>query len=165
MLELLESWNKDALITYVALRCGIVLCAWLFVVLACFVDFWSGIAAAKKIGEPLSSNGFRKTVEKIGDYVKVLMFALMFDMIGSLLSFYKLPFASILCAIAVLAIEAKSVIENNAKKKSNSSDIPKVIAKLIKALPTNTGNDALKQVKTHIEELIDKNSKDGKDNK
>lgn len=141
MLDLLENKDAAALMFYVTLRVLIILACWMFVILANLIDFWSGTATAKALGQPLLSHGFRRTVSKIGDYVKVMMFALMFDALGSLLSFYIIPFASILCTVAVLGIEGKSVLENSRRRKTNAGGIPGMVNQIMQAA---TREDSLK---------------------
>ena len=140
----------DALVFYITLRIFIILACWMFVVLANFIDFWSGTATAKALGQPLMSHGFRRTITKIGDYVKVMMFALMFDALGSLLTFYIIPFVSILCASAVLGIEGKSVIENSKRRKTNAAGIPGMVSKIMNAATREDSLKALSAIATAL---------------
>lgn len=87
MLEFIEARNINTLMFFIAIRVVIILVCWLFMVTSCIVDFWSGTTTAKALGQALMSHGFRRTVTKIGDYVRIMLFALMFDILGSLLSF------------------------------------------------------------------------------
>ena len=162
MLELLEGGDSAAVYGYVAVRAGIVTACWLFVVVACLVDFWSGVRTAKALGEALLSNGFRKTVVKVGDYARVLLFALMIDATGSLLSFYKLPFASMVCVLCVLLIEGKSVIENSRRARMGAGGIPTVAAEVVKLL-SGKGKDVQDAVEKALRALEDaKRKADGK---
>lgn len=133
MLELINAKDVDGLLFFIAIRVGIVLICWIFMVLGCIIDFWSGTTTAKALGQPLMSHGFRRTVTKIGDYVRLMLFALMFDMLGSLLSFYKIPIATILCTIAIIYIEGKSVVENSKRKKAHAADVPEVVKQMAQA--------------------------------
>lgn len=162
MLELLESGDKAALYAYLTLRAGIVTACWLFATVACLVDFWSGTRTAKMLGEEIRSNGFRQTVVKIGDYARVLTFALMIDATGSLMSFYKLPFASMVCMVCVLLIEGKSVVENSRRARGAAGDIPEVAAKVVRLL-TSKGTD-IKRVVAEAEKklLAEQEKEDGK---
>lgn len=146
MLEFVETKNFNGLVYYVAIRVGIVLICWLFVTLSCIVDFWSGTTTAKSLGEKLMSHGFRRTIIKVGDYVRVLVFALMFDILGSLLSFYIIPFATILCTIAVILIEGKSVLENSKRKKAHAADVPEIVKQIVHATTSEQGIDILNKI-------------------
>lgn len=133
MLELINAKDVDGLLFFIAIRVSIILICWIFMVLGCIIDFWSGTTTAKALGQPLMSHGFRRTVTKIGDYVRLMLFALMFDMLGSLFSFYKIPVATILCTIAIIYIEGKSVVENSKRKKAHAADVPEVVKQMAQA--------------------------------
>lgn len=160
MLELIEAKNIDALMFFIVIRVGIILVCWFFIVVSSIVDFWSGTTTAKALGQALMSHGFRRTVTKIGDYVRLMLFALMFDILGSLLSFYIIPFATILCTIAVIYIEGKSVVENSKRKKAHAADVPDIVKKIVQAATVEQGHEILNEI-TKIIALNDKdNEKD-----
>ena len=146
MLELIEAKNIDALMFFIAIRVGIILVCWFFMVVSSIVDFWSGTTTAKALGQALMSHGFRRTVTKIGDYVRLMLFALMFDILGSLLSFYIVPFATILCTIAVIYIEGKSVVENSKRKKAHAADVPDKVKKIVQAVSQKDAEIILEQL-------------------
>lgn len=150
MLELIELGDKAAIASYVEIRGAVILVVWLFSIVACLIDFWSGVTTAKAIGEPLASHGFRRTVTKVGDYARILMFTLMFDAVGCLFAFYKLPFASMLCGVAVLIIEGKSVIENSRRKKANAGEIPEIIKEIVNAATSTQGKDVFSKIEKYI---------------
>lgn len=135
ILHLLEEKSAESVQSFLMIRVTIVMVCWLFVVFGVLVDFWSGTSTAKAIGEPLQSKGFRRTVAKAGEYIRVLLFALMFDALGiCFVHPYALPFATMAGTIAVLIIEAKSVIENARRKKSHAAEIPEVVRDIIHAV-------------------------------
>lgn len=156
MLELIEAKDFEALIFFIAIRVGIILLCWLFMILSSIVDFWSGTSTAKALGQTLMSHGFRRTVSKIGDYVRLMIFALMFDMLGSLLSFYVIPIATILCTVAVIYIEGKSVVENSKRKKAHAADVPDIVKKIVQAATAEQGHEILNE----ITKIIALNEKD-----
>lgn len=160
MLELIEAKNIDTLMFFIAVRVGIILVCWFFMVVSSIVDFWSGTTTAKALGQKLMSHGFRRTITKIGDYVRLMLFALMFDILGSLLSFYIIPFATILCTVAVIYIEGKSVVENSKRKKAHAADVPDIVKKIVQAATAEQGHEILNEI-TKIITLNDKdNEKD-----
>lgn len=160
MLELIEAKNIDALLFFVAIRIGIILVCWFFMLMSNIVDFWSGTTTAKALGQALMSHGFRKTVTKIGDYVRLMLFALMFDILGSLLSFYVVPFATILCTVAVIYIEGKSVIENSRRKKAYAANVPDIIKKIVQAATVKQGHEIFDE----ITKIITLNEKENEKN-
>ena len=143
MLELIETKDYEALTFFIAVRVIIILICWVFMTLSCIVDFWSGTTTAKALGEKLQSHGFRRTIIKIGDYVRVLCFALMFDALGSLLPFYAIPFGTILCTVAIICIEGKSVIENSRRKKAHAADIPDIVKQIVQATTVKQGSEII----------------------
>lgn len=146
MLELIEAKDLEALMFFITVRVVIIVICWIFSTIACIVDFWSGTLTAKILGEKIMSHGFRRTVIKIGDYARVLMFTFMVDALGSLLSFYILPFATMLCALAILCIEGKSVLENSKRRKAHAGDVPDMIKQIIQAATTEQGHEVFNKI-------------------
>lgn len=149
MFDLIQSGDFHALGEYIVIRVSITMVCWLFMVLATLVDFWSGVTTAKALKEPLMSHGFRRTITKISDYWRVLLFALMFDILGAFLSFYYLPFLSMLCTLAIVIIEARSVVENSGRRRSHAGKILDVAAEIVEAKDL----DKAKQLISTIVEL------------
>lgn len=147
MLELIETGNTDGLCAFIMVRIVIIMVCWAMMIIACLIDLWDARKTAIILGENLESHKYRKTITKAGDYSRVLLFVLMFDMLGFLLTFYKLPFATILCTIAILFIEGKSVLEHLAKKKAHAAEIPEAIRKIIMASTTKEAEYILNELK------------------
>lgn len=133
MLEYITTGNWGALQNDIVLRIAVILVCWGMMVASSFIDLWSGIDAAKACGEKIQSNGLRRTVSKLGDYFRIELFFLMFDGLGSLISWYELPYASMVGALAIILIEGKSVVENSRKKKSSAANIPDIIKTIVNA--------------------------------
>ena len=158
MLEFIEAKNIDALMFFIAIRVGIILICWIFMIMSNIIDFWSGTTTAKALGEALMSKGFRRTITKIGEYVRVMLFALMFDILGSLLSFYIIPFATIIATLAVMFIEGKSVIENGRRKKAHAAEIPEIAKKIVKATTVKQATELLEQLTSITNKQLDENT-------
>lgn len=146
MFDLIQNGDYPALWEYIIIRVAITMVCWFFMVCATLVDFWSGVATAKATKEPLMSHGFRRTITKISSYWQVLLFALMFDVLGAFLSFYYLPFLTIASTLAIIIIEGRSVIENSQRKKSHAAQIPEIVADIIKAATSEDANKAYKRI-------------------
>lgn len=146
MLQLIDARDFESLMFFIAIRIAIVLVCWLFMILSSIVDFWSGTSTAKSIGQPIMSHGIRRTIQKIGDYVRLMLFALMFDILGTMLPFYSIPAATILCTAAVICIEGKSVVENSRRKKAHAADIPDIVMQIVQATTTEQGHDILEKI-------------------
>lgn len=152
MLDLIEAHNLNAISYYIIIRITVVLICWFFMLCACLVDFWSGTDTAKACGEQLQSKGFRRTIKKVGDYARVMLFFLMFDILGTLLPFYILPFTTMLGAIAIICIEGMSVIENSRRKKAYAAQIPDIIKQIINAATAEQGQQIINKLSNiHIQ--------------
>lgn len=123
--------DMEAVIDHLVGGFIVILICWTFVLLANILDFWSGRNTARALGEKIDSKGARRTFTKVVDYYRVLSFGLLFDLIGSFFAFYAMPFVSVLGALAVIAIECLSVIENSRRKKSRAADVPVMVKKII----------------------------------
>lgn len=132
MYELIVTQQWDDLYLRLALWAGIVFLAWTAVAVACFCDMWSGVAAARTLGEKIHSHRLRETVSKIKDYTGVLLAFLFIDLLGSLFSWYAMPFFQMLIAAGAILIEGWSVIENKKRKKSHAGMIPELAAQIVK---------------------------------
>ena len=100
----------------------IVIIMWLFVTLAMVIDLVSGYRKAKERGEARTSYGLRRTVTKAVLYYALLLFAFMFDCIGTF--FYPLPYVTFLVTAFLIFIEGKSILEkahDKDKRKLNRS--------------------------------------------
>lgn len=159
MLRLIENKDMDGLMFYMAVRIGIVLVCWIFMVFCNIVDFWSGVSTAKAVGEKLQSRGFRRTIGKIGDYAKVMLFALMFDILAAFLPFYSVPFATILATAAVMWIEGRSVVENSRRKKAHAADVPEVVRQIVQAATVAQGKDLVQKIQSAFDFEAEKQKK------
>lgn len=133
MYNLINNGDFHGLGEYVIIRVTITLVCWFFMICATLVDFWSGVTTAKALHQPLMSHGFRRTIAKIGSYWQVLIFALMFDILGAFLSFYYLPFMTIVGTLSIIIIEARSVVENSRRRKLSASEMPNVMQEIVSA--------------------------------
>jgi hypothetical protein len=140
-------------------KCAIVLFFWVLMIVAVLLDLWSGLDRARTLKEKPRSDKFRRTVEKIGDYWRLLAFGLIIDFIASMLPFYTIPYASMLSSVACILIELKSVIENSRAKKSAAAQLPEVIMKIISC---KNSKEAIELIKK-IHELSEKHGKNEKE--
>ncbi len=89
---------------------------------------------------------------KIGDYIRVMLFALMFDTLASFFSAYSLPCASMLAAAAAIFIEGYSVRENAQRKKSGADIMIDIAQATAKAAATHCG---LGNLAASVSDIID----------
>lgn len=124
------------------------------IIVAVLLDLSTGVSAARKNGEKIKSRILRRTITKILDYLRVLLFGVMIDVLGLSFTWYSAPYCAILVAVGVVLIEAKSVLENYHKSKSAARQLPDILGQIIEAA---TDEDAKK-----ILEIIKSNDNKGK---
>lgn len=149
-IESLLTGDLDAL----RIKLGIVTIMWLLVALAIGIDLISGWHKAKLRGEARTSYGLRRTVTKSVLYYALMLFAFMFDCIGTF--FYPQPYVTLLAAAFLILIECKSIIE-----KAHDKDRWK-LNKNLDDLHTIFENrdDLLKGLSEIIKKQIKENEKD-----
>ena len=114
--------------------CRGIMIAFLLCVLVCaaaLIDMWTGIDAARTNKERIMSHGLRKTVSKIIDYLRIVYFFLLIDILGAVFAWYNLPYCAILATLGVLLIEGRSVIENSKKKQSAAGRVVDAVQEII----------------------------------
>lgn len=146
MYDLIQIGDFAGLGEYVLIRVAITMVCWAFMIAATLVDFWSGVTTARSLKEPLMSHGFRRTITKISSYWQVLLFALMFDILGAFLSFYYLPFMTIIGTLSIIIIEARSVVENSKRRKASAAQMPEVTQQIISAVTNEEAVAALQRI-------------------
>ena len=132
MFDLIIEKNWDALTLRMLLWSAVVFLTWIGMAVACFADMWSGVSPARAIGEKVHSHRLRETFQKIKDYAGVLLPFLFIDIIGSMFSFYHLPFCQIVIAIGCILIEGWSVLENKKRKRSHAALLPGLVTNIVK---------------------------------
>lgn len=125
----------------------IFVCA-VLVMAAAFIDMWTGIEAAKANKERISSRSLRKTVAKIVDYLRVIMFAVLVDVLGLFFPWYALPYCAIVVTLGILLIEGKSVLENFRRKRSHAADVVEMVARIIECGSVKDAEEIIRLLKT-----------------
>lgn len=114
----------EQLIIILFITVGILITPLVFIAL----DFWAGIRKAKLRGEPITSEGWRRTTYKISKYYNMLIPLMIVD-IMQIAGFWYLntycawsaplfPWLTLLGAIGIGAIEIKSIYEPADAKES-----------------------------------------------
>lgn len=135
--------NDDASLKF---KFAIVGFMWAIVTVAMIVDLLSGYNKAKQRGEARTSYGLRRTVQKAVLYFALMLFAFLFDCIGTF--FYSLPFVTLVSSAFLVFIEGKSILEKAHDKDKrringnmsdvaifleNKDDLAKAVAEVIKS--------------------------------
>ncbi len=119
----------------------------ILVIIATLIDLWTGLDAARKNHEPIRSKALRRTVNKALDYLRVIIFGVLIDILGLCFPWYAIPYCAILVTLGILTIEGKSVLENFRKKKSNAADIMEVIGEILECADSDTAQKIIKKLK------------------
>lgn len=112
---------------------GINLGLWFLVIFAVLIDLWDAIYTARKLGVKVRSHKLRMTINKMGEYWRIMLLGFVFDLIGVIFPFYAYPYLSILICVGIVLIEIKSVYEHAKRRKSEVATLPKLINDMIKA--------------------------------
>ena len=127
-------------------RVYVILAMWAIMCVAVCIDLWAGVNSAKARGEKVYSGGLRRTFAKLGDYWRIQVMALIFDLIGSFIPWYSLPYVSMLVTAAIVLIEGRSVWENEKAKKSQVAKLPDAIRAIIQCADAKTAEQLLEKL-------------------
>ena len=119
----------------------------ILIIAACLIDLWTGIDAAKKNRERIRSKALRRTVAKVIDYLRVVVFGVLVDVLGLAFPWYSIPYFAIICALGILIIEGKSVLENLQKKRSSAAQVVDIIQAIVEAADNDTAEKIIKAIK------------------
>lgn len=119
----------------------------ILIIAACLIDLWTGIDAAKKNRERIRSKALRRTVAKVIDYLRVVVFGVLVDVLGLAFPWYSIPYFAIISALGILVIEGKSVLENLQKKRSSAAQVVDIIQAIVDATDNDTAEKIIKAIK------------------
>ena len=117
-----ENWSQlYALLTVLA-----VLYACVFV--SVLIDLFFGVKRAKRLKIVRTSFGYRRTITKLTSYFGLLLMLTIADVAASVV--FKIPYFTVIGAIGIIIVEAKSVFENIHKEEKNIAEAQKILLKL-----------------------------------
>lgn len=119
----------------------------LLICIACLMDMWTGIDAARANKEKIRSKPLRKTGMKIVDYFRLIIIFVLIDILGLCFPWYNLPYGVIIGTAGVLFVEGFSVVENLRRKRSHAAEVADVAAKIVKCLTTEDAEKIIKMIK------------------
>ena len=124
------------------------------VVAAALLDMWTGVDAARANRERIRSHSLRKTVRKVIDYLRIVMFGCLIDILGLFFPWYDIPYACALVTFGVILIEGKSVIENLKKKRSSAAEVLDMVSRIIECADEKDAKKLISLIKgTGIKEV------------
>lgn len=145
---------------FLALKLKIIIAffTWFIVLLAIGVDLYFGIKKSRQAGEFTHSHGLQRTVQKVVNYLAMMLFMLMFDSINPLglihTNFSVLPLASIVGCTILVWTEFISVREKSEQKFRRKTD--KVAKDLLELAMKN--KDLVKAMAEKMEDNIQSNN-------
>lgn len=148
MYEQLITGDWETLKLRLSVWAGLAMAAWVSVAVACLCDMWSGVRAARKLGEKVHSHRLRETVEKIREYAGVLLPFLFVDAMGAVLPWYGLPYAQMLIALGGVTLEAVSIFENRRRARSRSALIPRLAESVVKCVRRKDAESLIKDIES-----------------
>lgn len=119
----------------------------LLICIACLMDMWTGIDAARANKEKIRSKPLRKTGVKIVDYFRLIIIFVLIDILGLFFPWYNLPYGAVIGTAGVLFVEGFSVVENLRRKRSHAAEVADVAAKIVKCLTTEDAEKIIKMIK------------------
>lgn len=117
------------------------------IVVACLLDMWTGIDAARANKEKIFSRPLRKTGTKIVDYYRLVVFFILIDILGLCFPWYNLPYGAVIGTAGVLFVEGFSVVENLRRKKSHAAEVADMAAKIVECLTPEEAQKIIKKIK------------------
>jgi hypothetical protein len=117
-----KDWgNLNALLTVLAV---LYTCVFLSVI----IDLYFGIRRAKRQKIVRTSFGYRRTITKLTSYFGLMIMLSIADIVASVV--FDIPYFTVIGAIGIVLVEAKSVFENLRQESKNVDEIQKVLLKL-----------------------------------
>lgn len=119
------------------------------IIISVLLDLDTGVRAARKNKEKIQSRILRRTIAKILDYLRVLAFGVMIDVLGLSFVWYAIPYCAVFVTFGVVCIEGKSVIENYHKSKSAARELPNILAEIISCENSEVAERIVKMIKSN----------------
>jgi len=138
-------------------KLAIVAIMWFMVTVSMALDLISGYRKAKERGEARTSYGLRRTVTKAVLYYALMLFAFMFDCIGTF--FYPLPYVTFIAAAFLIFIEGRSILE-----KAHDKDKRKLNKSLEElSIILDNRDDLIKGVAEIVKNQVEKQKQEGEE--
>jgi len=117
-----EDWaHFNALLSVVG-----VLYACVFV--SVLIDLYFGVKRAKRLKIVRTSFGYRRTITKLTGYFGLMIMLSIADIAASII--FKMPYFTVIGAIGIVAVEARSVFENIKQEEKSIEEVQKILQKL-----------------------------------
>ena len=118
--------NKDWSQINVLLTVLAVLYACVF--MSVIVDLFFGVKRAKRLKIVRTSYGYRRTITKLTSYFGLMIMLSIADIVASVV--FDMPYFTVIGAIGIILVEAKSVFEHLRQETKNVEDVQNMLFKL-----------------------------------
>ena len=98
------------------------------VFLSVLIDLFFGVKRAKRLNIVRTSYGYRRTITKLTSYLGLMLMLSIADIAASIV--FKMPYFTVVGAIGMVMVEARSVFENIKHHEKGVDEIPKNLLKL-----------------------------------
>lgn len=124
--------------------CGILIVLFYIIVLGLiFADLWSGVRKAKQRGEFRTSDGYKRTIDKIAKYYNMMLALTLVDVAQIAIIFFihwfygydilMLPWFTAIGMLYIAFVEIKSIREPaNIKEKKQQDDFHRLVLQMAK---------------------------------
>lgn len=129
---------------------GINLGLWFLTICAVLIDLWDAIYTARQMGIKVRSHKLRMTINKMGEYWRIMLLGFVFDLIGVIFPWYGYPYLSIVICVGIMLIEIKSVWEHAKRRKSKVGELPDIIEEVIKVASKPEAEAVLNRFKDYL---------------
>lgn len=144
--KLMVLWTED-----VRLAIAVVFVCCVFAVIACIFDMWTAVDAVRATGGRLSSHPMRRTGVKIVDYLRMILYVMMIDLMGCVtLGFYRMPWCAVVVTVGILVREGLSMRENYKLKKSNAGEAIDIAQKIVECLTKEEAERIIRKVGENV---------------
>ncbi|MDR1755375.1 MAG: phage holin family protein [Culturomica sp.] len=92
------------------------------------IDLFFGIKRAKRLKIARTSFGYRRTITKLTSYFGLMLMLSIADIAASVI--LKMPYFTVAGVIGIVAVEAKSVLENIRQQEKGINEAQKILLKL-----------------------------------
>ncbi len=92
------------------------------------IDLFFGVRRAKHLKKVRTSFGYRRTITKLTSYFGLMIMLSIADIVASVV--FDMPYFTVIGAIGIVLVEAKSVFENLRQENKGVDDVQKVLLKL-----------------------------------
>jgi len=92
------------------------------------IDLFFGVKRARRLKIARTSFGYRRTITKLTSYFGLMLMLSIADVAASVV--LKMPYFTVLGAIGIIIVEAKSVYENLKQEEKSVEEVQKALLKL-----------------------------------